>query len=110
MARLCWQEEARLQWVKHFVSQGQLAEARALGWQLTPPTEGGEDVEGDAATMLQRVHRGKMTRRVFEFMKLELARVQWVDYYIEKGMLEQARELGWEGESSADGSQFEGET
>ena len=55
----------------------QLDEARALGW--TPPLGG---AEGDAAAVaIQKVHRGKMARRAVEFTNLELARLQWIDYY-----------------------------
>jgi len=95
LARLHWQEQARRQWINHFLANNQLAEARALGWQLTPPSDDA-DVESDAAIRIQSVHRGRMARRVYEFMNLELARLQWVDYYLQKGMEEQARELGWE--------------
>lgn len=95
LARLQWQEEARLQWIEHFLETNQLAEARALGWQLTPPTKD-SDVEGDAATRIQAVQRGRMGRRICEFINLELARLQWVEYYLQKGMVEKAKELGWD--------------
>ena len=50
-----------------------------------------EVASSEALLLLQRVARGAITRRRLR----ELARSQWVEYYLAHGKLSEARALGW---------------
>ena len=94
-------EEARQQWVDYYVHTGQLDAARELGWdgepvgdaEAAPPSE---DAEAQAAAKIQAIIRGKATRDDYQDTRDEVARKQWVAYYLSLGDKDGARELGWE--------------
>jgi len=48
---------------------------------------------------IQSVQRGRMVRGKTQYLQLELARLQWIDYYLQEGMEVEARQLGWDGDT-----------
>lgn len=58
--------------------------------------------EDAAALKLQKIQRGNSARTVARDTRDEEARKQWIQYYVAIGNYAEARELGWEGDESAE--------
>ena len=50
-------------------------------------------------TAIQARLRGQIDRKSVEDLKDEKARLEWIDYYVSRGMYKQAREMCWEPEN-----------